>query len=695
MEKLTEKQLMMAREEFMTFMAIEKNDLKKAKLKTSAAFFTQKNNTSFEELACVGYNPAFSELTATVRIKRASGYSGSLCTQGSNEYVRFYLDYEDGNGWQDMGMVAVNVHDIPTQNDCDGDQQLPMDYVVRLQISPKRFFCTRANTPKVRAILAWNEEPAPNDPDMTAGSYTWSDVYESYIQIEPLKLYFPDLPLTNIGGLLEKAVLNPNLSLNSLAQFTPNGMDAIAEAQQGLKLQPLDFPNLAKLYQQESIQPFRFGLPLLKKVQQTNNPQVVANVQNLFAEQNFSLAESLGQLLQTNCNTNYEELMCIGADYAQEALVGTLKIKRPSGYSGDLCKDGSKEYVSFYIQDTDDDCTWKHAGTTFVKAHDIAEIPEGGLSYSVILPYDFSSFKKPCATPVVLKVRAILSWNQPPEGMQCETWGNVIDSYIQLKPQVDWEGQGPKLLTVGGVSTDNIDNINGLTLPGAKIEFNQRPTYLASPFAGVIVVQGISSPFAGQKYKVRITNLVTGASYYLNNKLDLLGYNTVTGVVTHPDLYPVGDEYEYQPYHNNIGSILARFSPGTNDRLRVTIEHNDGTQDSQVIQMDSTPTTLALSIDDGGDCSHYTKGDTVIGNFSVTEDYLEAFHVSTTAGTYSATGTGLGQSGDSEGSGTFEIATDPTKNCGKVVLSATQKAIRHSVIVGRTVSTDRIICLSD
>tara|TARA_A100000171_G_scaffold51226_1_gene64926 strand:- start:17033 stop:19117 length:2085 start_codon:yes stop_codon:yes gene_type:complete len=692
--KMTDKQLMVARKDFRNFMAVDENDLKKAKLKTNIAFFKQKMNTSFEELACVGYNPSFSELTATVRIKRASGYSGSLCTQGSNEYVRFYMDYEDGDGWHDMGVVAVNVHDIPTQKDCDGEEELPVDYVVRLQISPKRFFCTKANTPKVRAILAWNEVPATDDPEMLAGTYTWSDMKESYIQIEPLKLFIPDLPFT-IGPLLEKAVLNPNVSLNSLAQFTPDGLNGIKEAQQGLKLQPLDFPNLAGLYKSKKVEPFRFGLSLLKKVQQTNDPKIVSNIQDIFAAQNFSLAENLTKMLETDCNKDYEELFCVGADYSREALVGTLKIKRPNGYSGDLCKEGSKEYISFWIQDETNDCEWIHAGTTFVNVHDIAEIPDGGLAYSVILPYDFSAFKKSCDTPVVLKVCAVLSWNQPPEGKSCETWGNVIESYIQLKPQTDWNGESPKLITVGGVSTDFIDSVSGLTLPGAKIEINHKPTYDDSPFGGVIVVQGVSSPFAGQKYKVKITNLATGASYYLNSKLDLLGYNPVTGVVTHPDLYPVGNDYEYQPYHNNISSVLARFTPGTNDRLLVTIEHADGTQDSQIIQMDNSPTNLDLFIDDGGDCSHYTKGDTVIGNFSVTEDYLEVYSLSSSAGTYSATGSGLGQTGNVEGSGTFEIATDPSKNCGKVILSATQKTIRHSAYVGRTVSTDRIICLSD
>lgn len=695
MEKMTDKQLLSARKDFMTFMAVEKKDLKKAKMTTEAAFFDKKMNTSFEELACIGYNPAFRELTATVRIKRASGYSGSLCSNGSNEYVRFYLDYNDGNGWQDMGVTSLNVHDIPTQKDCNGASEKPIDYVVRLQINPKRNFCSKANTPKVRAILVWNEEPTANDPEMASGSYVWSDMKEENIQIDPLKLFIPDFPIFGISDLLEKAIINPTISLHSLAQSVTGGESFIKKAQQGLKFPKLDFPKLASMYQKEKVEPYRFGFPLLKKVQQTNSVEVVNNIQALFNAQNFSLAENLSQVAKINCNTNYEELFCVGADYAREALVGTLKVKRPSGYSGDLCKEGSKEYVSFWIQDEAENCQWKHAGTTFVKVHDIAELPDGGLSYSVILPYDFSAFKQPCESPRVLKVRAVLSWNSAPNGMECETWGNVVDSYIQLKPSVAWNGEGPKLITVGGVATDFINAFSGLTLPGAKMEFNQVPTYDDSPFGGIIVVQGVSAPLAGQKYKVKITNLNSGASYYLNNKLDLLGYNLSTGDVTHPDLYPVGNEYEYQPYQNNISSILARFTPGGNDRLLVTIEHADGSSDSQVIQMDNVFPDVMLNINDGGDCSHYSKGDIISGSFTVTEEYLEAYAISTEVGTYSNTGSGLGQTGNTEGSGTFEITTDTDKNCGKIVLSATQKTIRNSAVVGFTRYTDRIVCLSD
>ena len=44
----------------------------------------------------------------------------------------------------------------------------------------------------------------------------------------------------------------------------------------------------------------------------------------------------------------YVELECLGLDEVYpERLVATLRIKRPAGYSGDLCHKGSCEYVAF------------------------------------------------------------------------------------------------------------------------------------------------------------------------------------------------------------------------------------------------------------------------------------------------------------------------------------------------------------
>src|SRR2546429_2310074 len=43
-------------------------------------------------------------------IKRPNGYSGGLCTAGSQEYVAFWVDW--GSGWSYAGTTSVSVHDI-------------------------------------------------------------------------------------------------------------------------------------------------------------------------------------------------------------------------------------------------------------------------------------------------------------------------------------------------------------------------------------------------------------------------------------------------------------------------------------------------------------------------------------------------------------------------------------------------------
>ncbi|QGY44363.1 hypothetical protein GM418_12060 [Maribellus comscasis] len=694
MSELNEKQLLIARREFNFFMTVGEKDFPKLKLNTPLDFFKTKMNKFYEELGCVGFNPAFNELTAVIKIKKETGYSGSLCTKGSFEYVRFYLDYNDGSGWNDMGFTAFNAHDIPTQKDCDSKPEKPIDYVVRLKIKPKQDLCVKANLPKVKAVLSWNSVPAPNDPNLTTGSYVWGDVKEEYIQISPIKFFIPNLPLLEVGSLFEKALLNPEVSLNDIAATIPEGDVSLKKAKKEMLSGKVDFQELANTYRKKKIEPYRFGYKLLKEAGSSPDYTILNNVYKLFESNKLSFVESLGKLNKLKCNTTYEELFCVGADYNQEALIGTLKVKKSAGYNGDLCKDGSREYVSFWIQE-EDNCSWEHAGTTSVNVHDIASIPRGGLSYSVILPYDFSKFKRKCNRPRVLKVRAILSWNVPPSGMECSHWGNIVESYIQIKPGMVWTANSPKLITVGGVSTDNINNFTGLTLPGAKIEFNQTNTFNGSPFGGIIVVQGVSAPFAGMKYKVKITNLTTGGSYYLNNKLALLGYNPATGIVTHPVEVPVSDEYTYQPYYNNIDSVLARFSPGTNDKLLVTIENQNGTSDSQVIQMDNTFPAVSLTIDDQGNCSHYAKGDTIHGEFTVDDNYLERYSITTNAGTYTKVGTGLGQSGTTTGSGQFNIVTFTNRNCGSIYLKAIQKTIWNSVKTGTHSDTQRIICLSE
>lgn len=159
-------------------------------------------DTSFEELTCIGYNPDTEILTAIVRIKQQSGYGGDACTDGSQEYVRFYLDYGDGS-WVDHGVTGFTIHDLPFKE--------PLCYAVSIRIKPKRRSCCddKPVLPNVRAILSWNTMPPANLPNWHP---VWGNRLERDIQIEPRNWIICKLTdvITDIGiqkidpGLIDK-----------------------------------------------------------------------------------------------------------------------------------------------------------------------------------------------------------------------------------------------------------------------------------------------------------------------------------------------------------------------------------------------------------------------------------------------------------------------------------------------------------
>ena len=53
-------------------------------------------DTAYESLGCVGYNPDLRQLRATINIFQSGGYSGEICSNGSQEFVRFYLSHDGG-----------------------------------------------------------------------------------------------------------------------------------------------------------------------------------------------------------------------------------------------------------------------------------------------------------------------------------------------------------------------------------------------------------------------------------------------------------------------------------------------------------------------------------------------------------------------------------------------------------------------
>jgi hypothetical protein len=101
----------------------------------------------------------------------------------------------------------------------------------------------------------------------------------------------------------------------------------------------------------------------------------------------LDLTKGIGALEELKADVSFEELDCLGLEYNLDRLVATIKIKRPSGYSGDLCTQGSVEYVAFW-SDWNNTCEWTYLNTVKVNVHDISSIPADGLYYSAILPVD-------------------------------------------------------------------------------------------------------------------------------------------------------------------------------------------------------------------------------------------------------------------------------------------------------------------
>lgn len=100
-------------------------------------------------------------------------------------------------------------------------------------------------------------------------------------------------------------------------------------------------------------------------------------------------------------NTAYEEITCVGFNPQRDTLHATVQLKKDYGYCGDLCDDGSLEYVRFFIDYGDG---WENLGVVAFTAHDLpgetdcSGAADKPLSYGLTLPID--PRREDCAHPV-------------------------------------------------------------------------------------------------------------------------------------------------------------------------------------------------------------------------------------------------------------------------------------------------------
>ncbi|HET7372917.1 MAG TPA: hypothetical protein VFJ20_06005 [Gemmatimonadaceae bacterium] len=159
----------------------------------------------------------------------------------------------------------------------------------------------------------------------------------------------------------------------------------------------------------------------------------------LLANPNYfgNLADSpFKSVLSLQGNTFYEDLGCVGYHPQQRRLEGVVYINQPSGYGSDVCGSGTSEFVRFYLS-FDHGATWVDQGMTSFQAYNIPAGTEGSkrLEYAVsLVPHVPLRF---CVSELLVRVRAILSWNNPPPPNQpnwAPIWGNVREVTVLIEP---------------------------------------------------------------------------------------------------------------------------------------------------------------------------------------------------------------------------------------------------------------------
>lgn len=662
-------------------------------------------DTAFEELTCVGFNPATNLLEATVAIKQPSGYGGDLCHPGTTEYIRFFVDY--GSGWEDAGLTGINVHDIPTGKDCAGQLTKPLTYCAGIQLQPKTRCCNHAVLPKVHAILSWQWIP-PAGPANVGWQPVWGNTLDCSIQIKPHPWNIFCLIDVLNEGLPQKIKVPP---LFEEVQQIPIPLPDPP---------PYKLAELAKLYAAKpgaeksaaafSVEPHRFAL---------------SDIQATIGEGAFSLAavtaksaelgvlgidwnNILGALSETNADVTYEQLECLGLDNNLSRVATTFRIKRPTGYSGDLCHAGSQEYIAFWV-DWNDTCKWNYLGTVQVNVHDIASIPKEGLCYTAILPVDLSQHLQNCQKPKIARLRAVLSWAVPPSNTNPDAlnyWGNRIDTHVQIKAGESTGEVMPQIWVLGGIPLSMVDPFSGMTTSTAVYADTSLPPDALGrpcPFGRRVNLKGPTFP--GYQYRVQVkkvsdppanwTPVTTPMAFERSDTTTYWKYKDT------PDGF-----FNYVPFNQNVNSLLALWDTlGLDDDLWEVMLEIKGVAGvvTHVILLDNTAPEVDIHISNLGDCMDYKVHSTVTGTFVARDIHFGSFQLSTlpntvttpsnnpTTATPSTSQTALppGDSWTLDTQSPVEM-----KPCGYVVLlEATDRSILNSSSQGNYNRTSVGFCL--
>lgn len=584
-------------------------------------------NTTYEQLTCVGYNPQMKTLTAIIRINKENGYSGSACSNGSKEYVRFYIDYQRNGNWEDLGMISFDAHNF------DLNDQAPLCYAVNLAFEPEQTRCCDegAVLPAVKAILSWNNAPAENDPNFVP---IWGNIVDVNIQLAPktgwicwLKKNFLELDL----------IVKPE-QLEILAQKMPTQLPEVLN----IKTEEASLKALTKIYKKEVAQE-RIGFTTVAKAISAGTPTI--NLTNELKAAKFDLSKVIDFVLKPKFNTTYEEVKCVGLNRDTDRLYATITMKRPYGYSGSLCDKGSREYVAFYM---DFGSGWEHMGTSSVEVHDIRSVPNGGLCYHVELPVNLTPHQKlHCSETLFAKVKAILSWNMMPPANEPDwiaPWGDWEQAWVEIRHRRGTytpDGKNPIITTIGSIAVEKVNKITGMvdkTLGTADASIDR---YDGFGFNGQIPITGSipehpdsnNIPGAQMKYRIMLKRASQPDSNFapVTNDFKILK-NVISGGILDQDIITQSPDsagfYNYRVDFFNPtivtvhGDLFGVISVADSDVYEFYIETDTGfiSERCRVKVDKNAPKDVHITVDGSEDCGTLIKGMDISGTYSLDDE---------------------------------------------------------------------------
>lgn len=653
-------------------------------------------DTIYEQASCLAYNPDVEVLEATVQVKRSSGYGGDLCSPGSTEWVRFYLSYDNGATWQDIGLGSFKAHDIPDSRDCAGEVTKPLSYTVAHPLpEPIHQSCLRPVLPLVRAILSWSIMPPANQPNWAP---VWGNVIDRHVQLRLRPLIFREF----VEALGVKKV--PTVFQPLLPKFLPEPDP-----------QPLSFATVAEIARTGQVPAHRFAAPIIAEItagKALSQQRIVEQIAQ-FKQHDEDWASVVDKYFGDQADTTYEELHCLGLDYNRDLLVATFQVKLPSGYAGAPCWPGSAEYVAFWA-DYDNTCEWTYIGTAKTGVHDFNPLPPDGLQYWLAVPAQTSEHARGCREPKVGRVRAVLSWATPPsttDPYDLPRWGNAVETHVEIKPR-RVVTDTPEIDVIGGIPLAQIDKASGLTLPFAQFAQWGSPAdpWVAArqcPFGGTVTVNAdapASFNAAGRQYRLRWRPY--GSASTGNPVTDPFVTSDGVSVTTRtPD--PSTGLTPYLPPGQNVFNVLGSWRTRgivVDGKYEISLEMTDaaGTPISSTmwyaVTVDNTAPAADLTLTTGTPCNKAAPGDTVTGTYTATDAHFGAYALDALPASLSppppthlpvsTTSPALG--------GTWSLATDGNwAQCGYVVrLQVWDRSIVDSVPWGHNYGYDDVgFCL--